>query len=170
MKLKPMMILACVIIVAASSVTNFALGSFGNQVSLNQGTTITMPTEYITNCFSTMEGVVTVTYICIMHSYDNTVTFATLFTENFPTPQNSIMAYFPLILLVIVVILFIAFVAYVSFPRGPKVKRLPVPVNSQVKERHRASGHKDQGYCGHCGSKLPPTSKYCNKCGSAVGE
>lgn len=163
------MILSCVILVAASSLMNLTRGSFENQVSLNQGTTITMPTEYITNCYSTMEGVTTVTYICIMQSHDNSVTFATLFTEISPTQQNSSMASASIFVIIVVIVLAVCFF-FLRRRSHTSLIRSPEEVKPQVKEKLRASGIKNQTYCGHCGSKLAPRSIYCSKCGSATGE
>jgi hypothetical protein len=61
---------------------------------------------------------------------------------------------------------FVLIVLAIGFP----LYALSKSSTPQLERRPSASSVKDQVYCGHCGSKLPPGSMCCNKCASAVGE
>jgi ribosomal protein L40E/predicted neutral ceramidase superfamily lipid hydrolase len=126
-------------------------------ISLQQTiTTITFPTEYITNCVETNE--VTITNLCVIMSVSgHLTTLVSLSVQNPPNVGaglNQSLLYMALVGVGIVVVLYV--ILNVRRRKGQ-------PDNAPM-----VKAKDDKLFCISCGLENPQSNKFCGKCGKKL--
>jgi beta-lactamase regulating signal transducer with metallopeptidase domain len=147
------LILGCLILLPILATTTlFQFPNSASSTVQQTMTTITFPTQYVTNCVKTNEA--TVTYLCVIMSVSGqATTLATISLQNPSAPPELSQ---PLLYLALIG----AASAAIMFIVHNRRRRRPSP--------GKASSEENKLFCVECGFQNPVSNKFCGKCGKKL--